>query len=249
MRYVIQFSKQGNMRYISHLDLLRLFKRSFKRVGIKLLHSQGFNPHPKMSFVQPLSLGYTSTSEYLEVETMEGFTDEEIVSRLCQAMPPGIGILSCHSLPATKRTLAAMVEFGRYHLAYSLEGSDTEAGNGQWTTQLIAFLKQDEIIVSKKQKKTKKMVDQDIRSMIYSAEPESGEVDCKNIMLVIMVRAGSNCNLNPEVFFRAFCEFASIPFNKELLRVEREDLYCLNQVDNSFVAIRDYSFDEEQKLF
>ena len=56
-RYVIKFSKEGNIRYISHLDLLRLFKRSFKRVGIKLQYSQGFNPHPKMSFAQPLSLG------------------------------------------------------------------------------------------------------------------------------------------------------------------------------------------------
>ena len=70
-RYVVKFYKEGVLRYISHLDLLRLFKRSFKRVDIKLQYSQGFNPHPKMSFAQPLSLGYDSRGEYLEIETVK----------------------------------------------------------------------------------------------------------------------------------------------------------------------------------
>lgn len=65
-RFVLEFSKQGYIKYISHLDMLRLFKRTFKRAGIPLDYSKGFNPHPRMSFAQPLSLGYTSKQELIK---------------------------------------------------------------------------------------------------------------------------------------------------------------------------------------
>ena len=69
-RYVIEFEKGGYTKYISHLDLLRVFKRIFKVTGLDVRYSQGYNPHPKMGFAQPLSLGYSSVNEYLEFETV-----------------------------------------------------------------------------------------------------------------------------------------------------------------------------------
>ena len=65
-RYVLKYTKEGYMRYISHLDTAQLFRRAFSRINVRLKHSEGFNPHPKLSFMQPLSLGYSSTGEYLE---------------------------------------------------------------------------------------------------------------------------------------------------------------------------------------
>ena len=65
-RYVITFSKMGTICYISHLDLMRMFRRTFKKAGIRLAYSQGFNPHPKMGFAQPLSLGYWGLREMME---------------------------------------------------------------------------------------------------------------------------------------------------------------------------------------
>ena len=64
-RYVMKFYKDGYVKYTSHLDLLRIFKRSFKKTGLALQYSQGFNPHPKMGFAQPLSLVYTSKCELI----------------------------------------------------------------------------------------------------------------------------------------------------------------------------------------
>ena len=58
-KYIVEFSKTGAMCYISHLDMMRLFNRLFKRADIRLAYSKGFNPHPKMGFAQPLSLGYS----------------------------------------------------------------------------------------------------------------------------------------------------------------------------------------------
>ena len=68
-RYVIKFSKGGYAKYTSHLDLLRFFKRAFRKTGVDLKYSQGFNPHPKLSFAQPLSLGYLGDNELVEFET------------------------------------------------------------------------------------------------------------------------------------------------------------------------------------
>ena len=70
-KYVMTFSKTGTICYTSHLDLMRMFKRAFKRGGIKLAYSQGFNPHPKLGFAQPLSLGYEGMKELMEFETVE----------------------------------------------------------------------------------------------------------------------------------------------------------------------------------
>ena len=65
-RYLLKFSKEDNLKYISHLDLLRVFQRAFKRAKIRLRYSQGYNPHAKIGFGHPLSLGYESTGEYME---------------------------------------------------------------------------------------------------------------------------------------------------------------------------------------
>ena len=94
-RYIIKFSKEGVICYISHLDTLRLFKRAFKREGICLSYSKGFNPHPKMGFAQPLPLGYSSVSEYLEFETDIPYQPQELAKALRRQIPEGIRIFSC----------------------------------------------------------------------------------------------------------------------------------------------------------
>ena len=81
-KYIIEFSKTGTICYTSHLDLMRIFKRVFKRTGIALAYSQGFNPHPKMGFAQPLSLGYWGMEEYIEFETAEEWQPDQLLQRL-----------------------------------------------------------------------------------------------------------------------------------------------------------------------
>ena len=81
MKYVIKFEKTGVICYTSHLDILKVFKRSFKRADIRLDYSKGFNPHPKMGFAQPLSLGYSGYCEYLEFETIDESKSPEEIDR------------------------------------------------------------------------------------------------------------------------------------------------------------------------
>lgn len=84
------FSKTGLMRFISHLDLMRLFTRAARRADLPLSLTQGFNPHPKMSFKRALKLGLESENEELTLNLKENITPQELKQNLQQQLPEGI---------------------------------------------------------------------------------------------------------------------------------------------------------------
>ena len=86
-----RFAKQGRAAYLSHLDVMRTFQRAFIRAGIRICHSEGFNPHPKMSIALPLQLGCESVCELLDASVLEG--PEDMISALNGVLPEGIRVL------------------------------------------------------------------------------------------------------------------------------------------------------------
>ena len=88
------FQKTGNAVYLSHLDLMRLFQRAFKRAGLPLTHTQGFNPRPSVSIALPLSLGVESQCELLDFELeTDTFSNEDICTRLRKNQESGVSRL------------------------------------------------------------------------------------------------------------------------------------------------------------
>ena len=85
-----KFNKEGDMIYTSHLDLQQLLQRAFRRAEIDLDHSQGFNPHPKISYGNALALGTESQGEYVDVEIEEDLSVEEYLNRMNSQLPEGI---------------------------------------------------------------------------------------------------------------------------------------------------------------
>lgn len=217
-QYVIKFSKEGYIRYTSHLDMLRLFKRAFKKSGIRLAYSQGFNPHPKLGFAQPLSLGYSSVSEYLEFETKESYDADKIRQAIEQQMPDGIRIFSCEPLEAGKKSMAARSYAAEYIIGIPL---DTPLDR-DLKDVCAEFLEQKEIIVPKRQKKTKQMKDVNIRDQIQSLNFVS--VEC-NLLVTAKLDSGSASNLSPELLISALCRFLNIPVKREEIDVMRTKLY------------------------
>ena len=92
------FQKQGDAIYISHLDLMRLFQRAFKRAGLNLKHTQGFSPRAMVSIALPLSLGSGSLCEILDFELVgqEELSCEEIKEKLNRALPGGVRVHKCY---------------------------------------------------------------------------------------------------------------------------------------------------------
>ena len=92
--YKVQFtfSKKGMMRFISHLDLMRLFMRAFRRADFPLKLSEGFSPHPKLSIKRALKLGLESDNEEASVLLKEAFSLQDFKERLQRQLPKGIEV-------------------------------------------------------------------------------------------------------------------------------------------------------------
>ena len=103
------FEKTGNAIWISHLDLMRLFQRAFKRAGLPLTHTQGFNPRPSVSVALPLSVGVESRCELLDFDLDgESVPCDEICSRLNSAVVEGVRVLSVYENGAKLKHLALL---------------------------------------------------------------------------------------------------------------------------------------------
>ena len=88
----VRFAKKGEMRFISHLDLQRLFGRAMRRAGLSLFLSSGFSPHPKISFKRALKLGLESEEEEVSIVLKEYAEPGLIKEKLQQQLPAGIEI-------------------------------------------------------------------------------------------------------------------------------------------------------------
>ncbi|MBR3166310.1 MAG: TIGR03936 family radical SAM-associated protein, partial [Lachnospiraceae bacterium] len=115
MKIRIRFSKTGILRFIGHLDLMRTFQKAAARADLPLRFSEGFHPHPLMSFASPLSVGETSRGEYMDTELTAPMSGAEILARLNNALPEEIRCLSIRQLPdeEKKKNNNAMAIFGR----------------------------------------------------------------------------------------------------------------------------------------
>ncbi len=215
-KYVIEFSKYGFVRYTSHLDLLRLFKRAFKRCGILLEYSQGFNPHPKLGFAQPLPLGFTAKHELLEFSTENENDTDAILKAIRDTMPIGIDIISCKDITGQQGTLASRVKAAEYTAVFP----EVFPGGDSLRTLLNEFFERDEIIGYKRQKKTKRYLPVDIKPMIKSIK--ASEESKKTVLMTL--DCGSSSNLNPETVVSSLIEFAGIDIDKSDVDISRDML-------------------------
>lgn len=101
------FEKTGNAVWISHLDLMRVFQRAFKRAGLPLTHTQGFNPRPSVSIALPLSVGIESRCELLDFD-LEGdaVSNAEILEKLNRCLVSGVTVHSVYDDGAKIKHLA-----------------------------------------------------------------------------------------------------------------------------------------------
>ncbi|MGI6722086.1 MAG: TIGR03936 family radical SAM-associated protein [Anaerovoracaceae bacterium] len=217
-KYIMKFSKEGYIKYTSHLDMMRLFRRSFKRAGIDLKYSSGFNPHPKLSFAQPLSLGYTSICELMDFETKEDHDPAVIKKRMQQMMPEGITITECCKGDEDKKTLASRCTAAEYIIAVPVA-----PGVQISPSAAEDFLSQDKITALKKQKKKKGggLREVDIKGQIRELYVYKAD---DRIFLSTTLDAGSNSNLSPELLLNAFMQWADIDFQRENVEILRKKI-------------------------
>lgn len=216
-KYILTFSKTGTICYTSHLDMMKMFKRVFKRAGIKQSYSQGFNPHPKMTFAQPLSLGYWGLGELLEFETEEDYGADFIKNTLAPLMPEGIVITDCKEAEASKKTLASKTEAAEYIIAVPLH-EQLEMDASQIHDK---YMGHEKIITYKKQKKKKELAEIDIKPMIRDI---SFVVEDETLFITAFLDSGSTSNLSPELVITTLIECLGLETDRSEIQVMRRKI-------------------------
>lgn len=155
MRLRLKFSKEEPLKFISHLDLQRLFTRAFRRAGIQPELKGGFNPQPKISFALALPLGCTSSEEYMEAVIDSDLRPQDVKDRLSFKLPEGVSIREVIEVPQEDSSLTSRVSSCLYGVIFQTE----EPLNSDKLKETVKNLLQKEklMITRQKKKKTKKI--------------------------------------------------------------------------------------------
>jgi len=175
LRIRLRFSKNGALRFIGHLDFLRVFQQTVRRAGLPAAFSHGFNPHLQLSFALPLPLGMSSFNDYADLILEKEVKCDEIAAKLNAHAPDGLVVKAAYPV---ETKAASIVTLADYALTY----------NANVNEAVQKLLNSPEIIISKKTKSGIK--DTNIRPDIFDIKQTSDAV-------LMRLSAGSARFLHP----------------------------------------------------
>ena len=207
----VRFAKEGRAVYISHLDLMRTMQRAFQRANLPLKYSEGFNPHPILSILLPLSVGMSSGCELMDIQLTEETDLAAMPGKLTEVMPEGIRVLEAY--PEGRK----VKELKWLRISGSLE-YDT-ADPRVMRDGLQAFFARESIVIRKKTKRGEGESDiaPAIRSIAFAAE--------KGRVALSAVISAQDPTLNPDLLTAALSQLAPerAPDFAEFTRLEVYD--------------------------
>lgn len=214
MKIRIKFAKEGAMKFIGHLDIMRYFQRAIRRAGINVAYSEGFSPHMIMSFANPLGVGLTSEAEYFDLVTRSEYSSRELADRLNKVMVEGVKVLNVVQVPEEKASKAmSLVAAADYLVRFRYPETLPE----NWKQSFAAFMEKPSLLVMKKTKKGEK--EMDIRPLVYDWHMEDDGIFLK-------VSSGSSDNLRPELVIEAFAGMYDLPLDEFSLLIHRKEVYA-----------------------
>lgn len=161
LKLINKYSKTGNLKYISHLDVLRFIQRAVKRAGINAKYSEGFNPHMKTSFGFPLSLGTESIGEYFEIELNQEIEPNEFAKKLNAVMPKEMQIIKS-AIAASDQSIMSRCAYAQYIITIESENLNMDKLN-----QLLNEILEGVTITREKKNKKNRMVSKELNTKDY----------------------------------------------------------------------------------
>ena len=185
MRLVrIWFSKQGRIKYVSHLDIMRCMTRAVRRADIPLWYTEGFNPHPYLNFLQPMPLGVEGLNEPLDIRIEGEISDKEIMDKLNAVLPVGITITKVTEPFMKSNDLA----FAEYEIYFEKEDNLTEKLANAMDSGSLSCEKMGKVNGRKRVKEVN--VSENIRK--YSIKENDDAV-----VMNVVLPGGNTKNVNP----------------------------------------------------
>jgi len=210
MKIRVKFAKRGVLKYIGHLDLMRYFKKAFRRTDIDVLYSKGFNPHMIMSFAAPLGVGLESEGEYFDVEVADDEDISTMVLKLNEQMAEGIEVLKVIKLPDNSTNAMASVQAADYELRF-----DNASPLGD--EFMATFRNNEELIFTKATKRSEKTFN--VKEFIYEIEIRDEKT------LFLKTDASSAGNLKPQIALEAILKYMDLDINDYPFHIFRLDMY------------------------
>ena len=185
----IFFKKRDRAKYISHLDMTRLFQRAVRRSGITMWYTEGFHPHLYMTFALPLSLGIESDCESVDMRLMDDLDFDVVKDKLNAVLPRGIEIYKI----CEPKMKANLINRSKYTVKL-FDLSEKKA-------QFEAFLEQNEIMMLKKGKAGEKLVNVKPFIFDYSFHKVGNDLEGS-----LVLASGNTNTLNPQMLLNLFAE-------------------------------------------
>ena len=207
----IRFEKIGRAKYISHLDLMRTFQHAFIRSGIRIKHTEGFNPHPYISIALPLQLGCESVCEQLDIQLDDDMPPEKIPEKLNPWLPEGLLAVSA-SEPVCK---VGQLRYVRCRIEFIYDDGRAD----ERRAPLESFFAQDSIVISKKTKKG--MGQLDIAPHVNDVSVSEQNA---NTLIFTAVLSAVEPTVNPSNIVDALCQLRS-ELAPDFARYRRTEVY------------------------
>lgn len=125
-RLRLKFSRGEELKFLSHLDLMRLWERAFRRARLPLAYSEGFSPHPQISLAAPLAVGVTSEAELMDVFLTRWVSLNSFMAQLKEKLPRGIDLLEAWVIALNAPSLQSQVRFVEYRVEVETDKSRQE---------------------------------------------------------------------------------------------------------------------------
>jgi len=205
--YRLCFSKEGDIKFFSHLDLIRTFIRALRRAGVPVAYSQGFNPQPKLTFA-PLAVGMEGKNEYLDLYLSEPWEEQKLKKSFNEQFPPGLKIKKIKTVEISQPPISSVVSAALYV-------ADLPAVPPDLPQALTGILQADTLIKVRQDKKNVKKVD--IRPFIYDLKVK--DVEGKGALLMLLA-TGSKGGVRPQEVLEL------LPLDEDSkIKVFRQDLF------------------------
>lgn len=218
MKVRIKFRKNGVMKFIGHLDVMRYFQKVMRRADIPIAFTGGFSPHMIMSFANPLGVGLTSDGEYFDIELTEPISSAEAIRCMNATMVEGMEVVSFVEIPDEKKSTGMAIVEAADYLSRPVKGTLPD----NWEETLSSFFAESEIVVRKKTKKSEQEVN--IRPMIYQLEVRNNEI-------FMQVATGSRENLKPSTVLEAFLQYLGLDADSVNFAHHRLEVYAALEED------------------
>lgn len=176
-RLRIRYAKRGRLRFSSHRDFQRALERALRRANVPVAFSQGFSPHPRISYANSAATGAASEAEYVEIAVTRACDPDAVRRALDDALPPGLDVVEV--VGAGAGGLAERLEAGEWEIR--LPGVEEGAAHAA----VQAFLDSETVEVQRLMRSGVRSFDARAAVVRLSVSGESGERACAILRLVV----------------------------------------------------------------